>query len=125
MSSADVFCSLPNSVVRVEDQIAALARVHAIVAEAFGRMRDAAAAGQDTLASIQRLRLENAVDLCRIWVRELRESTAAAEQVSMDIRVRLHEMQTAFRAFLQSASGDISEMPRRTESAASRHRLSL
>ena len=103
---------------RVEHQISALARAHAVVAEAFGRMCDAATAGQDTLASIERLRLENAVDLCRIWICELREAVAAAEQVTMEDRMRLHEMQAAFRAVLQSTSGEISEQPRRSNSAA-------
>ena len=101
----------------VEHQISALAQAQAIVAEALRRMRDAAAAGQDTLASIERMRLENAVDLCRIWLRELDDAGAAGEQVTMEGRMRLHEIQAAF-AVLQSRSGEISEQPQLIASAA-------
>ena len=91
-----------------EPQIAALARACATATEALTRMCAAVSAGQDALALIEKLRLENAVDVCRVWVRTLHQSFRSAEVVPAEDLMSVARLQADFRALLRRKAMELS-----------------
>ena len=91
-----------------EPQIAALDRACATATEALTRMCAAVSTGQDALALIEKLRLENAMDVCRVWVRTLHQSFRSAELVPAEDLLRVARLQADFRALLRRKAMELS-----------------
>lgn len=106
--SADYTPSTPPSEERLPSEIANLAKAHASVSAAVGRMMSALSAGHDGLARIEQLRLQSAVDQYRNWAADIQAALEASEEDTADLRMRLAQMQDEFRAALHSLAAELA-----------------
>ena len=82
-------------------ELSELASAQLTIVGCTARIMRAISAADPTLAGIESLRLQNAVDQYRIWAAEVRLALEEAGESGSDIQFRLTRIQAEFRAILQ------------------------